>query len=86
MDMVITVTTITIINHHKVITHSCPRSSLSGHEKAMLSYNGSMAFFVVVRKDILFSRRLFPLMSNLSVVNMLQVIPLAIEAENIRLA
>ena len=40
--------TTTTINHHKATTQSCPRSSLSGHEKAMLSYNGSMAFFISV--------------------------------------
>lgn len=86
MDITIMVTTIITINHHKVIAEPCLRSLRFGHEKAMLSHNGSMAFFISVREDILFSRRLLSLMSILSVVNMLQVIPLAIEAEDIRLA
>ena len=86
MDITIMVTIITIINHHEVITESCPRSLRFGHEKAMLSHNGSMAFFISVREAILFSRCLLSLMSTLSVVNMLQVIPLAIEAKDIRLA
>ncbi len=38
----------TTINHHKVTTQTCPRNPLLGHEKAMLSYNGSMAFFISV--------------------------------------
>ncbi len=82
--------TTTTINHHKATTQTCPRSSLSGHEKAMLSYNSSMAFSISVGGHLffssLFSRRLLSLMSLLTVVNILQVIPFAIEAEDIRLA
>ena len=41
--------TITTINHHMLTTQTCPRNPLLGHEKAMLSYNGSMAFLISVR-------------------------------------
>ena len=74
------------INNHKATRQFCPWNPLSGHEKAMLSYNVSMAFFVFVWEGILLSHHLLSLMSTLSVVNMLQVIPFAIEAEDISLA
>ena len=41
--------TITTINHHKVTTQTCPRNPLSGHEKAMLSYNRQHGFFISIR-------------------------------------
>ena len=56
-----------------------------GHEKAMLSYNGSMAFLFLCGRVSCFSCCLPSLMSALSIVNMLQIIPLAIEAKDIRL-
>ncbi len=86
MGISMVITMVTTINPHKVIALSCSLSPLSGREKAMLSYNGSMAFFIFIWESILLSRRLLSLMSALSVVNMLQVIPLTIEAEDIGLA
>ena len=49
MDITIMVMgTITTINHHKMTTQTGPRTPLSGHEKAMLSYNKQHGFFISV--------------------------------------
>ncbi len=77
----------TTINHHMLTPQTCPRNPLLGHEKAMLSYNGSMAFLFPYRLThlfpLLFCRRPLLLTRTLRIANIFQVIPFAIEAENI---
>lgn len=88
MDIIIMDMGTIIINHHKVTTQTCHRNPLSGHEKAMLLHNVQHGFFISVSGGIFFSllffNRSFPLTRMLRIVNIFQVIPLAIEAEDIR--
>ena len=60
-----TMVIITTINHHKMTIQTCSRTPLSGHEKAMLSYNRQHGFFISVLGHIylplLFRRRPLPL-------------------------
>ena len=80
---------ITTINDHKPRTQSYPRNLLSGHKKAMLVYNGQHGFFFSYWRIylflLLFPRRL-PASTPLRIANIFQVIPFAIETEDIRLA
>ena len=83
--------TITTINHHQMITYKpVPEIRYWGTKKPCCHITGSMAFLVPYRWAHLssallipFVRRSIPLTRTLRIANIFQIVPFAIEAEDI---